>query len=449
MSQHVAIQVVLYNQSQTELDRLLACLESTRLSAQYTVDVRTGDCGTEPVIDTDRWRARLTAKGWRYTHVGFGENLGFGRAQNSLFAQSPCDVVWMVNPDALFAADTLAALLKFGEDHPGWGVVEPRLFPLEHAKYVDPRTCQTGWCSGCAPLIDAKLFSRVGGFDEAFFLYSEDVDLSWRIKAAGGDLLCCPWASVYHHRLEATSAARLLWVHASELLLLRKYGRMGYLRSRIADLIAADPVLAEQVLAATSDRIRSQKPASAAERAAASWSGRLNSPLRWVHPSITPAEAPAITTITIDAKGAEMLDIVECAISAWGCGAQEIAIDVEPERRAEIADLLPFPIDCGPPWGIGRIAARQRLLSPALPGSEVLAVNTIIVGGGWLTSSIECPAGPVAIAERKPSHAQISQITDRKAWKQPARLARAQMRFRKAPGRLRAAIDELVRVSRE
>jgi GT2 family glycosyltransferase len=63
------------------------------------------------------------------------------------------------------------------------------------------------WISGCAMFADVKLMQSLGGFDERFFLYWEDVDLSLRVTRAGRALSLVPGARVYH-RVSRTASAR-------------------------------------------------------------------------------------------------------------------------------------------------------------------------------------------------------------------------------------------------
>ena len=60
-----------------------------------------------------------------------------------------------------------------------------RQIPYEHPKAYDPVTLDTPWVSGAATLFRREAFDAVGGFDEAIFMYGEDVDLSWRLRAKG------------------------------------------------------------------------------------------------------------------------------------------------------------------------------------------------------------------------------------------------------------------------
>ena len=59
-------------------------------------------------------------------------------------------------------------------------------------------TLEVPWFSGACTLVRRAAFEEVGGFDRAYFLYCEDVDLSWRLRAAGWRLRYVPRATVWH-----------------------------------------------------------------------------------------------------------------------------------------------------------------------------------------------------------------------------------------------------------
>ena len=78
------------------------------------------------------------------------------------------------------------------------GIVEAIQQPKEHPKYYDPVTHETGWCSGGGALISTKALRKIGLFDERFFLYCEDVDLSWRMWLSGWKCKVNPQATYKH-----------------------------------------------------------------------------------------------------------------------------------------------------------------------------------------------------------------------------------------------------------
>jgi N-acetylglucosaminyl-diphospho-decaprenol L-rhamnosyltransferase len=85
------------------------------------------------------------------------------------------------------------------------------------------------WVAGMFMLFRADFYRAVGGFDEAFFLYYEDVDICARLWKAGGRVLACPRAQVIHDarrssrrnlryiRWHLTSMARYFWKHWGRL----------------------------------------------------------------------------------------------------------------------------------------------------------------------------------------------------------------------------------------
>lgn len=128
------------------------------------------------------------------------ENLGFGRANNLGFKQGKDDIVCFFNIDTELYSDTLKNLEKDirGSDDT-IALWELRQFPYEHPKMYDPLTHETSWCSGAAFAIRRDIFKQMNGFDEAIFMYAEDVDLSWRIRTYGYKLKYVPNAVITHY----------------------------------------------------------------------------------------------------------------------------------------------------------------------------------------------------------------------------------------------------------
>jgi GT2 family glycosyltransferase len=134
------------------------------------------------------------------------ENIGFASAQNNLMkaafageADYSPDFHLCLNPDTLLdpyffqeAWSVLAANLH------NITLLEGRQFPFEHPKPYDPFTGVTPWCTGAALFINGDTFRATQGFDQRFFLYCEDVDLSWRVRALGGVCRLIPRARLFH-----------------------------------------------------------------------------------------------------------------------------------------------------------------------------------------------------------------------------------------------------------
>ncbi|WP_052027156.1 hypothetical protein [Rhodovulum sp. PH10] len=105
----------------------------------------------------------------------------------------------MVNPDCIAqkgSLDVLAA--RFRAIGASAGLVEGRQWPFEHPKEYDPESGRTPWASGAFVLVNDTFYERVGGMDEAYFLYTEDVDLSWQAWLNDFEVVYEPRAAVIH-----------------------------------------------------------------------------------------------------------------------------------------------------------------------------------------------------------------------------------------------------------
>jgi GT2 family glycosyltransferase len=105
----------------------------------------------------------------------------------------------MINPDTIPQPGCIDALIARYKSAAGQAaIIEGRQWPFDHPKEFDPLTLETPWASGAFCLVDAEFYRSVGGMDETYFLYMEDVDLSWRAWLNGYAVLHEPAAAVAH-----------------------------------------------------------------------------------------------------------------------------------------------------------------------------------------------------------------------------------------------------------
>ena len=136
-------------------------------------------------------------------------NQGFARGINLLSRQGNGDYIFILNPDAELETGCLEKLLSKAESDPTIGISEARQSPREHPKSVDALTGETTWCSGAAALIRRKAFEQVGGFDERlFFMYCEDVDLSWKLWLSSWRCVYVSEAVVRHYTQDLVQGKR-------------------------------------------------------------------------------------------------------------------------------------------------------------------------------------------------------------------------------------------------
>lgn len=134
-------------------------------------------------------------------------NIGFGAAANILMKRAFSDTVIegfvCANPDGIFHYRALCELHCCEKRYPH-SLVEAIQFPEEHPKVYDPITLQAPWVSGCCLYIPRAVYESMGGFDENFFMYVEDVDYSWRARLHGFGVRTCPSALFAHEEFTRT-----------------------------------------------------------------------------------------------------------------------------------------------------------------------------------------------------------------------------------------------------
>jgi len=170
-----------------------------------------------------------------------GGNVGFARANNLGIAATSSEFVLLLNPDTVVTPGAIPALvaalagqpaaaiagprllderrrpeLSFGPPLSPWGELRQRTVLKLYERglgpvvgYVDRRTREAGpraWVSGACLLARRTDLEAVGGLDERFFMYTEDVDLCTSVRARGRQVLFVPEAEVLH--LRGRSASR-------------------------------------------------------------------------------------------------------------------------------------------------------------------------------------------------------------------------------------------------
>ncbi len=157
-------------------------------------------------------------------------NLGFGPAINAVLPAIRAPYLLLLNQDAIPEPGALERLwLAARSDAADVAAWELRQIPYEHPKDYDPLTGETGWFSGAAVLLRTDALRAVGGFEPRFFMYCEDVDLSWRLRCAGWRLRYLPQCAVVHrtydHPGQVKPLAALQGVYANLCLRTRFAGR--------------------------------------------------------------------------------------------------------------------------------------------------------------------------------------------------------------------------------
>lgn len=178
------------------------------------------------------------------------KNVGFSSANNQAIRQSSCKYVLLLNPDTIIPEDTFLKIINFADKNPdagsigvkmmnGEGVFLPeskrafpspsvsffkifglsKLFPKSkrfgkyHLTYLDENEInKVDVLSGAFMLLRKSALDKVGFLDETFFMYGEDIDLSYRIARSGFSNYYYPEINIIHYKGESTKKGSLNYV---------------------------------------------------------------------------------------------------------------------------------------------------------------------------------------------------------------------------------------------
>lgn len=184
----VQIVTVAYKSSQTIADCFRSALPVLKQEDRFTLVDNSADLeDLSPILSEfpEIWYMNPKA------------NLGFATGCNLGARQSDSDYIFFLNPDATIIDDCVERLVSHLENNKDIGLIAPRFITRggdEKVVYAnDPREKIFGdnlpgeiaSVTGAAVMLPRKLFEQLGGFDEDFFLYGEDIDLCRRVRKAG------------------------------------------------------------------------------------------------------------------------------------------------------------------------------------------------------------------------------------------------------------------------
>lgn len=250
----VCVSFVLFGCDPEEIERAIAQAQASPLAVHVVlID------NSQPPLDLEF--ARRPGVSVVTTHA----NLGYGRGHNIALAASKgrCRYNLVMNTDLLMEPDVLPDMVAFMDAHPDVGLAMPKVrYPdgsLQHlcrllptpidllgrrffaktrwAKTRNERYEFHGWnydsvaefpfLSGCFMLIRRAVLDSVGYFDERYFLYAEDVDLSRRIHAVARTLYVPMQSVVHEYRSQSRPSLRRLSYAAVSLI--RYFTKWGWI----------------------------------------------------------------------------------------------------------------------------------------------------------------------------------------------------------------------------
>ncbi len=158
------------------------------------------------------------------------KNKGYGAGQDAAIRAGRSPYILATNIDLTFEAGAIKRLAATAvADDLSCAAWEMREKPHEDPKYYDPVTGLTNWNTHACVLLRRTAYERVGGYDKNIFMYAEDVELSYKLRAAGYKLKYCPLAAVNHDSYDDGSVVRPLQYREcsfGNLYLRLKYGNL-------------------------------------------------------------------------------------------------------------------------------------------------------------------------------------------------------------------------------
>ena len=218
----ITVAIVSYNTR----DLLRACLQSLETRLEIIVADNGSADGSAAMVHAEFPHVRV---------IETGGNIGFGRANNAALAEAQGRYFCLLNSDAVMEPGTLAVMCSYLDAHPDVGLVGGQLLwpdgRLQTSYGADPtllavfaeqtflsavlappappilgEPAEVNQISGACMLIRREAFQQIGGFDPAYFMYNEDVDLNVRLRRSGWRVVFLPQARITHH-LGASSSS--------------------------------------------------------------------------------------------------------------------------------------------------------------------------------------------------------------------------------------------------
>ena len=216
---------------------LTACLDSVQRALEgiesevFVVDNHSDDDSVEVISRDYAWVHLINNR----------DNLGFSKANNIAIRQAQGEYILLLNPDTVVAEETLKGVIDFMDQHPKAGGAGVRMHNADGTLAPESRRAiptpfvaarkmlgftkryymsylswdapaQIEVVSGAFMLLRHKAIYEVGMLDEDFFMYGEDIDLSYRLLQGGWQNWYLPY-DIVHYKGQSTSKSDFRYVH--------------------------------------------------------------------------------------------------------------------------------------------------------------------------------------------------------------------------------------------
>lgn len=236
----LSIGIVTYN-SENEIGILLKSITDNTSGIDYKITV-IDNASTDNTV-------KIVKENFPSVEVmTMGENLGFGHAHNKMLgADSKYHAV--INPDITVKSNVLCSLVKYLDENPDVAMVTPKILNADGTEQNLPKRrptrrymllgrlsryirvfkpirdeytmsnvtidkpTQIEFCTGCFMVMRTELFKKIGGFDEQFFMYLEDADLTDRIRQYGKVVFNPDYFVIHNWEGGSSKSFKLIKIH--------------------------------------------------------------------------------------------------------------------------------------------------------------------------------------------------------------------------------------------
>lgn len=255
MRYNLTISVVLYNTEEDEILNIVNIISRSNLNTKlFFIDNSPSDILKTFVVPSDTVE---------YIHTG--KNLGFGAGHNIAIniAKSTSEFHLVLNADVSFEVEILERIYSFMKDNDEVGLVAPKILNPDRSiqysikllptpanlivrrflpirfiqkrmnykyelQFFDfDRIVEVPYVMGCFMFIKTKVFEAVDGFDERFFMYPEDIDLTRRIHQKYRTLYFPETEIIHKHGKGSYKSRKLLYYHITSMI--KYFNKWGWI----------------------------------------------------------------------------------------------------------------------------------------------------------------------------------------------------------------------------
>ncbi len=256
------ISIIIVNYKQVELTaELLVSIKNLCIYSKYEIIIvdNEADLGNEK---------QLKSVINDIVYIPLNWNSGFARANNIGARNAKGDLLFFVNNDTNITSGLLTTLENTFSTNKNVGIVCPIIKyynepdKIQYAGFtaidsltgrnkiinhpVSQKEYKTEYAHGAAMLMSKSLFSKINGFDEDYFLYYEELDLSEKVKKEGFDIYVNPNAVIYHKVSSSTgvdSPLKNYYLTRNRIVFMKKnYSMINYFGYLIFQFIISTPV---------------------------------------------------------------------------------------------------------------------------------------------------------------------------------------------------------------